>query len=138
MNNSGVHCAIVRLCIVVLLPLISLGCVKRTLTITSDPPNALVWLNDREVGRTPVSINFIYYGEYDIRIQHDDSESVMTSRWLRAPLWDMPFVDIAAEIMPFQLDSTPKWHFDLQPRNDNPEQLINRANLFRTREGSNQ
>ncbi len=42
--------------------LFAAGCVQRTITITSDPPGALVWLNDREIGRTPLDVNFVYYG----------------------------------------------------------------------------
>ena len=117
---------------------VSFGCVKRTLSITTTPPNALVWLNDREIGRTPLSVDFLYYGEYDIRIQHDETESVMTSRWLRAPWWDMPFIDIGAEVLPFQLDSVPSWHFDLRPRNDNVEELVDRATQFRFQERGEQ
>ena len=117
---------------------VSFGCVKRTLSITTTPPNALVWLNDREIGRTPLSVDFLYYGEYDIRIQHDETESVMTSRWLRAPWWDMPFIDIGAEVLPFQLDSVPSWHFDLRPRNDSVEELVDRATQFRFQERSEQ
>ncbi len=138
MNCEMIQSLIMRIAIVLSLFTTTLGCVKRSLTLTTTPPNALVWLNDREVGRTPVSVDFLYYGEYDIRIEHGDSESIMTSRWLKAPWWDMPFVDIAAEIMPFQVNSSPSWHFDLQPRNDNQELLIDRANAFRLRESGDQ
>ena len=123
-----------RICIAVLLLTTLMGCVKRTLTITSTPPNALVWLNDREIGRTPLHIDFLYYGEYDVRILHDEGESILTSRWIHAPWWDAPFVDMVAELSPFDITATPAWHFDLQPRNDNPIQLIERANSFRNRE----
>ena len=117
------------LCLLFIMPL---GCVKRTLSITSSPPNALVWVNDREVGRTPLEIDFLYYGNYDVRIEHSQTESVMTSRNINAPWWDAPFVDIAAEVLPVELNSTPSWHFDLQVRNDNLEKLVGRANDFRS------
>ena len=127
-----------RVCIICLFFAVSFGCVKRTLSITTTPPNALVWLNDREIGRTPLKVDFLYYGEYDIRIQHDETESVMTSRWLRAPWWDMPFIDIGAEVLPFQLDTVPSWNFELRPRNDNVEELVDRATQFRFQERSEQ
>jgi hypothetical protein len=111
-----------------------LGCVKRTLSISTTPSNALVWLNDREVGRAPLEVEFLYYGEYDVRIQHEDTESLMTTRWIRSPWWDAPFVDIAAEALPFELNARPVWHFDLQPRNNNLDDLVHRANSFRTKE----
>ncbi|MBC8203215.1 MAG: PEGA domain-containing protein [Planctomycetes bacterium] len=120
--------------LLVLILLLSTGCVKRTLSITTTPSNALVWLNDREVGRTPLEIEFLYYGEYDVRIQHVDSESLMTTRWVKSPWWDMPFVDLAAEAMPFDLNANPVWHFDLQPRNNNLDDLVQRANSFRLKE----
>lgn len=111
-----------------------LGCVKRTLSITTTPPNALIWLNDREVGRSPLEVSFLYYGEYDIRIQHEETESLMTTRWVTAPWWDAPFVDIAAGAIPIELTSSPSWHFDLQPKDNNLAELIHRANSFRNRE----
>ncbi len=43
------------------------GCVERTVTITSEPDNALVYLNDEEIGRTPVTVSFTFYGVYDVR-----------------------------------------------------------------------
>ena len=134
MINKVLQSYAMQVCVACLLFTVSFGCVKRTLSITTTPPSALVWLNDREVGRTPLDVDFLYYGEYDVRIQHDDTESVMTTRWLRAPWWDTPFVDIGAEILPFQLDSTPSWHFDLTPRNDNVEELVDRATRFRFKE----
>ena len=133
MNNVVVQSWLMRPLLVLIL-LLSAGCVKRTLSITTTPSNALVWLNDREVGRTPLEIEFLYYGEYDVRIQHMDSESLMTTRWVKSPWWDMPFVDLAAEAMPFDLNANPVWHFDLQPRNNNLDDLVQRANSFRLKE----
>ena len=63
-----------------------LGCVKRTISITSDPGGALVWVNDREVGRTPLEIEFLYYGEYDVRVERDGQEPIMTTRLGKCPL----------------------------------------------------
>jgi hypothetical protein len=48
-----------------------LGCVERTISITSEPEGALVYLNDEEVGRTPVSVPFTFYGVYDVRLEHE-------------------------------------------------------------------
>ena len=38
------------------------GCVERRLTIRSNPPGALVYVDDYTIGVTPVSTSFIYYG----------------------------------------------------------------------------
>lgn len=47
------------------------GCVERTITITSEPSGALVHLNDEEVGRTPLTVPFTFYGVYDVRLEMD-------------------------------------------------------------------
>ena len=62
-----------RICLIIVLFTFSLfaGCVKRTISISSNPSGALVWVNDREVGRTPVEFEFLYYGEYDLRLERD-------------------------------------------------------------------
>jgi hypothetical protein len=106
------------------------GCVKRTISITSNPSGALVWVNDREVGRTPVTIDFVYYGEYDVRIEKDGLEPNMTSRRATTPAWDFLGVDAVVELFTSQ-ESTVLWHFDLEPRNDDPELLLLRANAAR-------
>lgn len=51
--------------------LASVGCVERTITITSEPSGALVHLNDEEVGRTPLTVPFTFYGVYDVRLEMD-------------------------------------------------------------------
>lgn len=47
------------------------GCIERTITVTSKPAGALVYLNDEEIGRTPVTVPFTFYGVYDVRLEHE-------------------------------------------------------------------
>jgi hypothetical protein len=109
------------------------GCVKRKIAITSNPSGALVWVNDREVGRTPITFEFTYYGEYDIRLDLENFEPIMTSAWTQRPMWDAPFVDFVADVAPVNLESNTLWHFDLEQPRDNPEQLLERAKILRTK-----
>ena len=44
------------------------GCVERELTITTKPQGALVVLNDEEIGTSPVTVPFNWYGDYRVRI----------------------------------------------------------------------
>lgn len=108
-----------------------LGCVKRTISITSDPGGALVWVNDREVGRTPLEIEFLYYGEYDVRVERDGQEPIMTTRWASAPSWDVPVVDLAVESFSKNKKTVVLWHFDMEQRNDDHELLLQRASHLR-------
>lgn len=109
------------------------GCVRRTITITSEPAGALVWLNEREVGRTPVTVDFTYYGRYDVQLERDGYEPRMTSAVARAPLWDLPGPDFFAELVPVELHSRTEWHFDLTPRDDRVDHLLDRADDLRRR-----
>ncbi len=109
----------------------SVGCIRRTLSITSTPSDALVWVNHREVGRTPLTVDFTHYGTYDIRIERDGMEPVLTSRKANAPVWDLPGPDLVFEVMPFQAKSEVEWHFDLEPRDESMQALVERARGFR-------
>jgi hypothetical protein len=109
------------------------SCVERTITITSDPPGALVWLNEREIGRTPLDVEFLYYGEYDVRLEREGYEPLLTTGDAKAPVWDIAPLDLGAELIPAELHSQIEWHYVLQPRNDDSAALIERAAALRRR-----
>jgi hypothetical protein len=87
------------------------GCGERIITIQSEPNGALVWLNGREVGRTPVQVNYVYDGNYDVRIERDGYEPIMTTKNTTSY-------------------SSNEWVFTLTARDDNPELLFERAKLL--------
>ena len=91
------------------------GCLERTITITSDPPDAIVWLNDVEVGRTPVKTGFTYYGDYDVRLRKEGYEPVITHREAAAPVYEWAPLDLAATSWPGRIRTNLTWHFELTP-----------------------
>lgn len=91
------------------------GCLQRTLTITSTPPGALVWVNDVEVGVTPLDIDFTFYGGYDVRLRREGYEPVFEHKKIKAPLREAPVIDLAAEAIPAKFENHVLWHFDLTP-----------------------
>lgn len=109
------------------------GCVQRTVSITTDPPGALVWLNDREIGRTPLEVGFDYYGTYDVRLEREGYEPVMTSGRANAPWWDTVGLDLVSELIPADLHSRVAWHYVLEPLDDDPDALVERARNLRAR-----
>jgi len=112
------------------------GCVERTITITSDPPGALVWLNDREIGRTPVDVGFVYYGTYDVRLEKDGHEPLMTKGAARPPWWDNIPVDFFAEVAPVDLHADVRWHYTLEQVREDRAALLDRAGELRLRIGA--
>lgn len=105
----------------------STACVRRTIAITSTPSEALVFVNDREVGRTPCEVEFQFYGEYDVRLRHDGYEPVIGSGMASAPLWDFIGADLVCEMIPAQLESKVSWHFDMIPADHDHARLFARA-----------
>ena len=120
-----------NLVLLVLLAALSTGCVRRTIMITSQPPGVLIWINDREVGRTPVDVDFEYYGVYDVRLELAGYEPMMTSGKASAPWWDKVGADFFAELVPADLHSEVRWHYVLTPLTEDRGALIERAAQLR-------
>jgi hypothetical protein len=110
---------------------LTLGCVRRKLNITSSPSGALVYLNDREVGRTPVDVDITYYGTYDVRLLKEGYEPLMTSGDAPGPLWDLPGPDFIAELLPVDLTSETDWHYELEIEDNDADALLTRAEELR-------
>jgi len=91
------------------------GCLERTITVTSEPPGAIVVLNDVEIGRTPVTTEFTYFGVYDVRVRKDGYEPLVTRRETTTPWWEYPGVDLLAIAAPWRVKTSIEWGFELQP-----------------------
>jgi hypothetical protein len=91
------------------------GCVRRSITIESDPPGALVYLNSQEVGRTPMTRDFTWYGRYDLQLRMEGYETLKTTANVRPPLWQIPPVDLVAELWPFGLHDRQRFTYELEP-----------------------
>ena len=103
------------------------GCVERTISITSNPQGALVYLNDEEVGRTPLVISHRFYGVYSVRLELDDHKPLWTKQEAKAPWWEFPGPDLVAEAIP-ELAVRQQWHFDLDLLEDlDPSAIEKRA-----------
>lgn len=107
------------------------GCIERRLTVTSDPPGAIVWLNDLEVGRTPVDVDFEWYGTYDVRLALEGHEPLMTSAKADAPVHEWPGIDLFASVLPVGFENHVRWHFELEPTAVDHDALLERARSTR-------
>jgi hypothetical protein len=107
------------------------GCVERTIKITSEPEGALVYLNDEEVGRTPLSVPFTFYGTYDVRLEAEGFAPLWTQQEAKAPWWEAPGPDLVAEAVPHN-QTEQNWHFKMQPAaNPDADAVISRARQLR-------
>ncbi|MGD0654479.1 MAG: PEGA domain-containing protein [Thermoguttaceae bacterium] len=117
---------------VVLLPTQS-GCVERRMTIRTNPPGALVYVDDYEIGATPVSTDFTYYGTRKIRIVKDGYETLTVMQPFPAPWYQYPPADFITEnFVPGKIRDQRILDYQLKPQMVVPtDQLLYRAESLR-------
>jgi hypothetical protein len=105
------------------------GCVERRLTINTKPEGALVVLNDEEIGTSPVTVSFNWYGDYWVRISKPGFETLDTHRKLKGPWYDhFPFDFFAQIVNPKRIVDSYEWTFELSPKQEiSREELIQKA-----------
>jgi hypothetical protein len=109
------------------------GCVQRRLTIRSNPPGAVVYVGNQEIGTTPISHDFIYYGSREITLVKDGYETLKVKAELPTPWYDLPGIDFVSEnLIPSEIRDHRVLDFQLQPQVIVPtEQLMGRAEELR-------
>ena len=113
--------------IVVVLVSVMCGCVERELTITSAPPGAIVYISDVEKGRTPLTFQFTWYGDYDIVLRLDGYETLKTHANINPPWYEVPPLDFFSAIAPWSYHDKRYLDYELEPSKvPTDEQLINR------------
>jgi hypothetical protein len=109
------------------------GCVTRRMTVRTNVPGAQVYVDNYEIGRTPASTDFTYYGTRNIRLVKDGFETLTVQQPI-APTWyQIPGIDFLAEnVWPFELRDEREFSFNLQPQYVVPtEALVGRAEELR-------
>lgn len=111
------------------------GCVQRRMVVRSNPPGALVYVDDQAtpIGVTPVSHDFTYYGTRKFRLVKDGYETVTEMRAIPAPWYEYPVLDFVSEnFVPGQIRDTRVLDFQLQPQVMVPtDQLVGRGEELR-------
>ena len=106
-------------CFVILVLVLSLflsGCVRRRMTVRSNPPGATVYLDGKEIGRTPFSTNFDFYGKREFRFVKDGYETKTVILPVRAPWYEWFPLDFASEVLlPGKLTDRKYYEADMQP-----------------------
>ncbi len=109
------------------------GCVERRLIIRTNPPGALAYVDDNEVGLTPVAISPIYYGSRKIRLVKDGCETLTVIQSVPPPWYEIPPLDFFSEtLVPGKLRDVRTYDYQLQPQGVIPEgELLARAENLR-------
>ncbi len=92
------------------------GCVRRTLTIATDPQGATVTLNDEQIGTSPVSRDFTWYGDYDVVMRKEGFETLRTNVVVRTPWYEVPPIDFFFDVLwPGHIHDLHQYSFTLTP-----------------------
>lgn len=121
-----------------LLVLASSGCVERRLLIRSNPPGAMVYVDDYPVGVTPVGTNFTYYGTRKIRLVKDGYQTLTVYEKISPPWYQVPPLDFFSEnLVREEIRDTRVLDYQLVPQAVAPsQQLLDRAEMLRNQAAS--
>ena len=103
------------------------------LTIRSNPPGALVYVDDYQIGTTPVSTSFIYYGTRKIRLVLSGYETKTILQPVPTPWYQYPGLDFVTEtLVPGEIRDERVVEYQLTPQVIVPsQQLLGRAENLR-------
>ena len=105
------------------------GCVRRKLTVKSDPPEAQVYFNGKFMGETPVDFDFEWYWEHEVELKKEGYETISNTEEIKAPVYMWIPFDLAMELLPFTIKDNRELTYTLKPRkvsleNDDQEVII--------------
>lgn len=102
---------------------IAQGCVTRTINIKTMPSGASVYMDDKYIGESPVSIPFTHYGSHKITIEKkdDDGRLVLERKTvfeeIKPPLYERFPIDLFSEILPMKLEDVHNLSYQLEEQN---------------------
>ncbi len=122
-----------RISIILTLAAIAVGgCVEREWTLRTEPAGAVAYVSHVEIGRTPVTIDFTWYGEYDVIFRKEGYETLKTSVKLDPPWYEVPGVDFFSEVAPWTYnDRRETLHLLKKKKEPNEADLKSRAEQLR-------
>lgn len=135
MNRSTPNAISLRtaLCLALVFCTLVPGCVRRRLMVRSNPPGAMVYVDNQPIGTTPCATDFIYYGTREIRLVKPGFETLTVNQPIPVPWFEVPPLDFVSEnLVPHKIQDYRTVTYDMVPQVIVPtEQLLGRAEELR-------
>lgn len=123
-----------RTALLIALALISTtGCVRRRLLVRSNPPGAMVHVDNQAIGNTPCGVDFVYYGTREIRLSMPGYETLTVNQPIPTPWYEIPGIDFISEnLVPQKIKDVRTVSFNLARQRMAPaEEIIGRGEDLR-------
>jgi hypothetical protein len=75
------------------------GCVRRRMTVRTNPPGATVSVDNQVIGTTPAATSFVYYGSREFRIEKDGYRTETIVQKIHPPWYQFPGLDFVSETL---------------------------------------
>ncbi len=110
-----------------------IGCVRRRLNVRTNPPGAVLYVDNQQIGTTPCSVDFTYYGTREIRLVKPGYETLTVNQPIPTPWYEFPPLDFISEnLVATKIRDNRTVTYDLAPQVIVPtQQLVDRANQLR-------
>lgn len=119
--------------VLIILAASATGCVRRRLNVRTNPPGALVYVDNQQIGTTPCSVDFTYYGTREIRLVKPGYETLTVNQPIPTPWYEYIPLDFVSEnLVPNKIRDNRTVTYDLAPQVIMPpQQLVERGNQLR-------
>lgn len=106
----------------------------RRMTVRSDPAGALVMVDGEEVGYTPCSVPFIYYGTREITLIKPGYETLTTMQKVSTPWYQyFPLEFVTDNLVPYKITDRRDFYYRMQPQQIVPtNEVYDRARSLRS------
>jgi len=113
---------------------LSWGCVERRYTIRTDPPGATIIVNGEEIGPSPASRNYYFYGDREITMILDGHQTKTVIQPIKAPWWDNYATEFFTEnLVPWTIRDERVFKYQMLPAVSPPEGVLrDRAESLRS------
>lgn len=101
--------------------------------VRTNPPGALVYVDNQQIGTTPCAVDFTYYGTREIRMVKPGYETLTVNQPIPTPWYQIPGIDFVSEnLVPLKIRDNRTVSFNLLPQRIIPtEELIGRGEQLR-------
>ena len=103
---------------IILALLSSSGCVKRNLHVRSDPPGATVYFNEKELGKTPLDFDFMWYAVHKVELKMEGYEPIEVLENLKSPIFFWMPLDFILELIPHDFWDRKELSYTLTPKEE--------------------